>query len=219
MKVSEKQLGISLVVCSALAFSFISWNTVSGMSEVDKKVTPIETKQEYIPGVKKEEEPKEDKKVPKDKHLKKEIRMIAKYIKSRNSRIPTEIADLQAEYIVNLADKNKVNVALINGMVEKESLYDPTAVSKASAKGLMQVLKCDGVEIDQDRIHDIAVNIETGIAILQVKIKKADGNLTSGLNNYSGGAKDYSNAVYANIGRYVMFKEKEEMNNSFAMMD
>lgn len=225
MKVTKKQMIVSLAVVLFIGIISAALMIAKKGEIIEKEATPIESKKDvgYIPEKKVEEEKPEPKKEisPKVKKgiLKQEIRTMAKYIKFRNSKIPTEIADLQAEIIVTLSAKNKVNISLINGIIEKESLYDPTSVSKSSAKGLMQILKCDGIDIDPNKAHDLTYNIEKGIAILQEKIKKADGNLTSGLNNYSGGAKDYSTAVYANIGRYTMFKEKEEMDNSLAMVE
>lgn len=216
MKVTNKKMILIMaitLVSICVAGYFVRKNQEGN---IEKEATTIEEKVEVkVPDkIIEEVKPKVKKGI-----LKQEIRTMAKYIKMRNSKIPQEIADLQAEFIVTIAAKNSVNIALINGIIEKESLYDPTAVSKASAKGLMQVLKCDGVDIDQNKVHDLAYNIQTGITILQEKVKKADGNLTSGLTNYSGGAKDYSNAVYANIGRYTMFKEKEEVDNSTAMVE
>jgi soluble lytic murein transglycosylase-like protein len=110
---------------------------------------------------------------------------------------------------VEVAKKNKMNYILINGIIEKESLYNPFSVSNASAKGLMQILKEDGVDIDQDKVHDIHYNVETGVKILQSKMKKADGNISKGLSLYSGRANNYHNEIYENIGRYTMYREKE----------
>lgn len=148
---------------------------------------------------------------PIEKNIKmSEVKVLAKYIQSRNSKIPSELAYMESMYIITLSNKHDISVALVNGIIEKESTYNPLAVSKERAKGLMQVLVCDGVDIDKRRIHDIGVNIDTGIKILKKKIESADGNIHKGLNRYSGGAKKYSKGVYGNIRRYKDFRNKEE---------
>jgi hypothetical protein len=219
MKVTKKQLAAILIGCSITMVAVLAFNYDRVVSKVEKEATSIEVKKE----VKVVEEVKELPMVKPEKKkgiLKQEIRTMAKYIKMRNSKIPQEIADLQAEFIVTIADKNKVNVSLVNGIIEKESLYDPTAVSKASARGLLQILRCDGVDIDPNKAHDLEYNIQTGISILQIKLSKTGNDLSSALQAYSGGSKDYARDVYANIGRYSMFREREEiLNNSVAKVD
>lgn len=211
---NKKTVGLSLILASIILMSVSIYQTVKTASENDKKEGQSQVLIEPKKEIKVEEikEEKLEKPIKKQKNLKQEIKVLAKYIKTRNSKIPIEIANLEAEFIVNIADKEGMNISLINGIIEKESLYDPTAVSSKSAKGLTQVLRCDGVEIDQNKIHDIAYNIGKGIEILQEKLKKSDGNLTSGLNKYSGGAGNYASSIYENIGRYTMFKEKEDQN-------
>ena len=215
MKVTKKQVTLTTVVITAAlmlgTYAAVKYNAT------EKEATPVELKKD-IPMIKEEpvkEVPKKEKKKP---ILQQDIRTIAKYIQSRNSRIPSEVAELEAEFIVTVSARNNMNVALINGIIEKESLYDPTSVSKASAKGLMQILKGE-VDIDPDKAHNIEYNIQTGITILQEKLKKSNNNLTSSLNSYSGGAKNYASAVYECIGRFTMFRESEDKENAFAMVD
>lgn len=142
-------------------------------------------------------------------HKKSEEEIIAKYIKLRNSRIPVELAEIQSKMIAKKALQYNINPSLIVSIIEKESMYDPTRVSPLSAKGLMQILRCDGVDIDNDAAHDIGYNIETGIKILLKKLELKNWDTTSALTAYSGGAKDYSNSIYEGVGRYSMYRDKE----------
>lgn len=75
---------------------------------------------------------------------------------------PTEIATAAAH--------SKVPPALIHAFIRKESAYAPDAVSKAHAKGLMQLLPRTARRIQADRgldpstvdLHDPATNIDLG---------------------------------------------------------
>jgi hypothetical protein len=137
-----------------------------------------------------------------------EVRILTEYQIARNSKLPVEIAQLQAQVILAAATKHKMEPALIVGLIETESLFNATATSTESAKGLMQILRGEDVEVDQEQAYDLEYNVETGIKILEGKLKITNGDLGKSLDNYSGGAENYSAKVYSNLGRYVMFRSK-----------
>lgn len=72
--------------------------------------------------------------------------------------------------IAAAAQRNQVPPALIHAFIRKESAYAPDAVSKAHAKGLMQLLPRTAKRIQADRalggdapdLHDPTTNIELG---------------------------------------------------------
>lgn len=132
---------------------------------------------------------------------------MAAYIKLRNSKVPVELAVLISKTILDTAEVYNFSPFLLNGLIEKESLYDPFAISSAGARGLTQVLIEDGVEIDGSRVYDIKYNIEKGAEILLSKLTKTRGDMYRALSNYSGGAVGYADSVYQNIGRYVVYRE------------
>lgn len=137
-----------------------------------------------------------------------EVKVMSKYIKLRNSRIPTEVAMMIAEAIIEISDKNGISPYLLNGIAEKESMYDCYAVSSANAKGVMQVLIEDGIDIDDKQVFNIRYNVQKSAEILNSKLKKSNGDIRVALEKYSGGQKGYVPAVYENIGRYVIYKDK-----------
>lgn len=148
-----------------------------------------------------------------------EILIIADYIKLRNSRSPKEMARLIAGAIMEEAKFFNVSSTLILAIIEKETLFECTAVSSVGAKGLMQVYKGqdqhgEEVVIDSEKAFDIHYNIEIGIKILKGKLKSNNGNLTKALDNYSNNTPGYSSGVLENIGRYIMYKEKIENSKS-----
>ncbi len=134
--------------------------------------------------------------------------ILAEYIKCRNSKVPDELAVLQASIIIDVSAAHEINYVMINGIIEQESIYDPLAVSSAGAKGLMQILKEDGVQIDPGKAHDLRYNIDRGIAILKSKMQKSN-DTNESLIKYSGGKKDYAKEVYSNIGRYTLYRESK----------
>ena len=136
------------------------------------------------------------------------IAIIKEYIKQRNKTIPIEVCNIIAETIVALCEEEKLPSDLVVAMIETESTWNPTVTSSEGAKGLMQILKENGIDIDPDQSYDIEYNIKTGIAILKAKLNKANGNLSKALKMYVGGQKNYSEKVYQAIGMFVMYKSK-----------
>ncbi len=145
------------------------------------------------------------------------ITLLSKYIKIRKPSTPIEFCDIIASEIINQSKFNGIADDIIVGIIEIESMWDPTAKSKAGARGLMQILLEDGVEIDPRKAYGIAYNIEKGIAIFKSKLRKADGNITLALKYYVGGDKDYHKAVYKYVGKYTLYKiehsKKEFLDN------
>lgn len=146
------------------------------------------------------------------------VSIIKNYIKQRNNTISIEVCNIIAEKIIILCDQEQLPPDLIVAMIETESTWNPTVTSSEGAKGLMQILKEDGIDIEYSKSYDIEYNIKTGIDILKSKLNKADGSLTKALKMYVGGQKNYSEKVYQAIGLFVMYKaniiieerEKEE---------
>lgn len=130
--------------------------------------------------------------------------VLAEYIRARNSKVPAELADLIANEVVSVCADAAVPVDLVVGIIETESLWNPMAVSPAGARGLMQVLKGDKIEVDRAQAHNIKYNLETGIGILAEKQEISDG-LSEALQKYSGGKPGYAELVMQNVGRYRLY--------------
>lgn len=142
-----------------------------------------------------------------------EINVVKAYQKSRFTKIPVEIAEVQAKIMVDAARKNNVPVELLVGMVEKESQFDAQAESKPdpkglTAKGLMQIKGSTKYVVDQNKAYNLEYNLQTGINILKEKMVNNNGHMPGSLSDYSGGAVKYSDKVYEGVGRYVMFRNK-----------
>lgn len=139
-----------------------------------------------------------------------ELKVLARYIVSRNSKVPTEIAELISKIIIDESDRSRLPVELIVAIIEHESLFNPMASSTAGAMGLMQILRGETITVDKDQAYNIQYNISTGCEILRGKLKIVNGDLPKALTNYSGLAADYSLKVLSCVGRYTMYRHKEK---------
>ncbi len=134
------------------------------------------------------------------------IYLLSKYIKTRKSTTPQEICNIIAYEIITQSKINHIAEDIVVGIIEIESMWNVYAHSKAGAKGLMQILLEDGVEILPEKAYDISYNIEKGIAIFKSKIKKAKGDVSLALKYYVGGDPEYYKSVYKYLGKYTLFK-------------
>lgn len=136
----------------------------------------------------------------------KEINTLHQFIKLRRSNMPNTYARIIAESVVEQSEALGVPVELIVGIIETESIWDAMAVSSVGARGLMQIYQGETVTIEQDKAHDIAYNLNTGIEILKGKAEITEGDMVKALQNYSGNRSGYAEDVMKGMGRYLLFK-------------
>jgi len=134
------------------------------------------------------------------------IALLSRYIKTRKSSTPVELCDIIATEIITQSKANNIADDIIVGIIEIESMWNVYARSKAGARGLMQILLEDGVEIIPEKAYGVSYNIEKGIAIFKSKLKKSKGDVTLALKYYVGGDPEYHKAVYKYLGKYTLFK-------------
>ena len=135
-----------------------------------------------------------------------EMKELSKYIQKRKSNQAVEICDLIAYHVINESHKHNIPSEVVVGIIEIESMWNVTAKSKANARGLMQILIEDGVDIDPKLAYGIQYNINKGIQILKSKLNKSKGNITLALEYYVGGDKTYHEQVYKFLGKYMLYK-------------
>ncbi len=137
-----------------------------------------------------------------------EIDIVSSYQMKRNSKLPEEVAKLQATLIVDKSVQHKLPTSLVVAIIETESLFDPLSESSVGARGLMQVYQSAKVDIDDSQIFNLGYNLQKGCEILAEKLDKANGDLPKALAAYSGNAKGYTDKIYTGVGRYEMFKRR-----------
>ena len=91
------------------------------------------------------------------------------------------------------SDKFRVDPALIYAVMRQESLFDPLALSRSRAKGLMQLLdrtarwKAKRIGYNYDDIFDIETNIFLGTAYLRFLLDFWKGDLVKAVASYNAG--------------------------------
>lgn len=104
------------------------------------------------------------------------------------------------------ATQAKLPPALVLAVIDVESDFDRFAISKAGARGLMQIMPFWLEEIDHenDNLFNISTNLRFGCTILRYYLDWEKGNLTRALARYNGstGKTWYPNRVYKALRRW-----------------
>lgn len=115
---------------------------------------------------------------------------------------------------------------LVYAVMKAESGYDPMAISKSGAKGLMQIMNKTGTwgaeecaisDYANDRLFEPSINIQIGTWYLARLMKQYEGNLQLVLAAYNAGtgnvAKWRNNTLYSSDGNVlhtIPFKETQK---------
>lgn len=91
------------------------------------------------------------------------------------------------ELIKSVATSHEVDPALVKAIVQAESAFDPDAVSRSGARGLMQVLPETASRFSIENLSDPHQNLKAGVKYLKYLIEQFDGNLTMAVAAYNAG--------------------------------
>jgi soluble lytic murein transglycosylase-like protein len=105
------------------------------------------------------------------------------------------------------AQRHKVDPALVKAVISTESGWNPRAVSRKGAVGLMQLIPATAQRYGVGNPFDPAENVEGGTMHLKSLLDRYNGDLTKALAAYNAGerAVDLSRGVpwYPETQRYV----------------
>jgi hypothetical protein len=87
------------------------------------------------------------------------------------------------------AKRYEVNPALVKAIIMAESGYDPKAVSKRGAMGLMQLMPATAEALGVEDSFDPAHNINAGVRYFRQLLNRFDGDVRLALAAYNAGSK------------------------------
>jgi soluble lytic murein transglycosylase-like protein len=102
--------------------------------------------------------------------------------------------DAYDDLIADAANRWGVEFALVKAVVHAESAFDKEAVSRAGARGLMQLMPATASMLKVSDIHDPYDNINGGAQYLRMMLKRFRGDVRNALAAY--------NAGEANVKKY-----------------
>ncbi len=97
--------------------------------------------------------------------------------------------DRMDRLILHAAVTHQVDPALIKAIIFAESGFNPRAVSKRGAMGLMQLMPITAREFGLDDVFDPAVNIEYGVRYFRKLLNRFNGDVRLALAAYNAGTK------------------------------
>lgn len=89
--------------------------------------------------------------------------------------------------ITMVASRHQVDAALIKAIIMAESRYNPRAISKRGAKGLMQLMPCTAKAFGVEDSFNPLQNINGGVRYFKKLIKLFNGDIMLALAAYNAG--------------------------------
>ena len=100
---------------------------------------------------------------------------------------PTAVKKPINELITGVAKKHQIDPDFVTSVVKAESGFDPGAVSRKGAVGLMQLMPKTAATLGVENVLDPAANLEGGTKYLRQLLDQYDGDVVKALAAYNAG--------------------------------
>jgi len=137
--------------------------------------------------------------------------IIRDYIIKYHRTIPPIVVTEIAKNIMIASEKYNLPVGLIVAVIERESKFNPTLISKKGARGLMQVMRSWVEEKELNvksrfEFHDIEKGINAGAYVLRKYLNEEGHNMKRALLKYVHYDNQYVLDVYNSMGKFVVYE-------------
>lgn len=134
--------------------------------------------------------------------------LMVSYIKKTYRSTPQIVAKEIAKSVITISAEKDLPAPLVLGIIQVESNFNPYAISKAGARGLMQVMPewvgklPTKLETKYD-LHEISKGIRAGADVFNIHLEENAGNITKALYYYVNKDNTYSYKVFKAVGEYI----------------
>ena len=102
---------------------------------------------------------------------------------------PAQPEDRLDRIVREAAERNNMDPALVKAVISTESAWNPNAVSRKGAVGLMQLIPATAQRYGVNNSFDPAQNVEGGTRYLKDLLARYNGDLSKSLAAYNAGAR------------------------------
>ncbi len=130
-------------------------------------------------------------------------------VKPIKAHKPKKAEQLYQNIIFDAADRYRVDPAMINAIIMAESGYNPYAVSKKGAVGLMQLMPSTATEMGVEDLLDPTHNIHGGVRYYKKLLNMFEGDIFLALSAYNAGiekVKKYNGVPPFRATRFYVVK-------------
>ena len=114
-------------------------------------------------------------------------------IRLRNQKAPLVLREkkeiLFGSIIQRAAERHQVDEALVKAIIMAESGYNPKAISKVGARGLMQLMPKTAKALGVEDSFNPEDNVDAGVAYFKRLLTRFDGDITLALAAYNAGSR------------------------------